>query len=77
MGVNLEKREIYDTGIDYHMINSGDFLAITRLDGLDQIIGYGTGGIAGHSTLALWFPEEDGTKELYVIESQDAWYWPT
>jgi len=32
---------------------------------------YGTGSHAGHSTMALRF---DG--ELYVVESQDAWYWP-
>ena len=33
---------------------------------------YGTGSHIGHSTMALRF---DG--ELYVVESQDAWYWPT
>jgi len=33
---------------------------------------YGTGSHAGHSTMALRF---DG--ELYIVESQDAWYWPT
>ena len=43
-----------------------------RLDGLDPIIMYGTGSHIGHSTMALRF---DG--ELYVVESQDAWYWPT
>lgn len=32
---------------------------------------YGSGSHAGHSTMALRF---DG--ELYVVESQDAWYWP-
>ena len=43
-----------------------------RLDGLDPIIMYGTGSHIGHSTMALRF---DG--ELYIVESQDAWYWPT
>jgi len=43
-----------------------------RLDGLDPIIMYGTGSHIGHSTMALRF---DG--ELYVVESQDVWYWPT
>ena len=33
---------------------------------------YGTGSHSGHSTMALRF---DG--ELFVVESQDAWYWPT
>lgn len=32
---------------------------------------YGSGSHAGHSVLALRF---DG--ELYIIESQDGWYWP-
>lgn len=43
-----------------------------RLDGLDQIIMYGTGSHSGHSVMALRI---DG--ELYIVESQDAWYWPT
>lgn len=42
-----------------------------RLDGLDPIVMWGTGSHAGHTTMALRF---DG--ELYVVESQDAWYWP-
>jgi hypothetical protein len=46
-------------------------LAILRLDGLDPIIMYGSGSHAGHSTMALRF---DG--ELYIVESQAAWYWP-
>jgi len=32
---------------------------------------YGSGTHAGHSVMALRF---DG--ELYIIESQDGWYWP-
>lgn len=43
-----------------------------RLDGLDPMIMYGTGAKIGHNVMALRF---DG--ELYVVESQDAWYWPT
>jgi len=43
-----------------------------RLDGLDPMLMYGTGSKVGHNTMALRF---DG--ELYVVESQDAWYWPT
>lgn len=42
-----------------------------RLDGLDPMIMYGTGSHSGHTTTALRF---DG--ELYIVESQDAWYWP-
>jgi len=36
---------------------------------------YGTGSHAGHAVTCLWF-EEDGKRELYIIESQDGWFWP-
>ena len=71
-GIQLEERTTQKVEIDPDLIQSGDFLAIMRLDGLDPIIMYGTGSHIGHSTMALRF---DG--ELYVVESQDAWYWPT
>jgi hypothetical protein len=54
-------------------IRSGDYFPITRFDGLDQIIQYGTGSHSGHSVTAVW-DKRDG--ELYIIESQDSWYWP-
>lgn len=72
MSYTLEPRTTQKVEIDPSLIQSGDFLAIMRLDGLDPIIMYGTGSHVGHSTMALRF---DG--ELYVVESQDAWYWPT
>jgi hypothetical protein len=53
------------------LIQSGDFFAVTRFDGLDQIIEYGAGSHSGHSTMAL---RVDG--ELYVAESQPGWNWP-
>jgi hypothetical protein len=53
------------------LIQSGDYFAVLRLDGLDPIIMYGTGSHSGHTVMAQRF---DG--ELYIIESQDAWYWP-
>lgn len=56
---------------DKSHIKSGDFLAITRFDGIDQLIHWGSGSHIGHSTMAMW---RDG--ELYVIESQDGPYWP-
>jgi hypothetical protein len=71
MGWDLVERETQVVEIDESLIQSGDFLAILRLDGLDPLIMYGSGSHAGHSTMALRF---DG--ELYVVESQDAWYWP-
>lgn len=71
MNYDLVERTIQTVDIDPDTINSGDFFAIMRLDGLDPLVMWGTGGHAGHSTMALRF---DG--ELYVVESQDAWYWP-
>lgn len=73
MGYNLTMRETQDyiDLYDESLIQSGDFISITRLDGVDPIIMYGSGSHAGHSVLALRF---DG--ELYIIESQDGWYWP-
>jgi hypothetical protein len=53
------------------LIKSGDYLAVTRFDGLDQIIEYGAGSHSGHSTVAFWVDEE-----LYILESQAGWYWP-
>lgn len=77
MGIEIEERDTYEVDFPEDLIQSGDFLAITRLDGLDQIIGWATGGIAGHSVMCLWFPDERGKDQLYVVESQDSWYWPT
>ena len=34
---------------------------------------YGSGSHAGHSVMAMKF---DGEDELYMVESQDGWYWP-
>lgn len=57
--------------IDETQIKSGDFIAIYRLDGLDPLIMFGSGSRLGHSAVACWI---DG--ELYILESQDGWYWP-
>jgi len=57
--------------LDPSEIHSGDFLAVTRFDGLDQIIEWGAGSHSGHSVVAL--RNDTG---LYFLESQAAWYWP-
>ena len=57
--------------LDESEIHTGDFVAISRIDGVDPIIMIGTGSHIGHSCVCAWI---DG--ELYVIESQDGWYWP-
>jgi hypothetical protein len=75
IGYNMEPRSIYEPDFDYNVIQSGDFLAITRLDGLDEIIMLGTGGHVGHSTTAIWL-NITGERELYIMESQAGWYWP-
>ena len=72
IGVELQERTVQKVEIDPDTIQSGDFFGILRLDGLDPMIMYGTGSRIGHNTVALRFEGE-----LYVVESQDAWYWPT
>lgn len=72
MGIEIESRPIYKVDVDESLIGSGDFFVIMRLDGLDPMIMYGTGSHGAHCVQALRF---DG--ELYIVESQDAWYWPT
>jgi len=57
--------------LDESLLSSGDFIAITRFDGLDQIIEWGTGSHVGHCVMIL---KVDGV--AYVVESQAAWYWP-
>lgn len=71
MGYHLEPRKIKKVEIDPDLIHDGDFFPILRLDGLDPLIMFGTGAHAGHCVMALRF---DG--ELYLVESQAAWYWP-
>eukprot|EP00357_Protocruzia_adherens_P032100 CAMPEP_0115009958 /NCGR_PEP_ID=MMETSP0216-20121206/22979_1 /TAXON_ID=223996 /ORGANISM="Protocruzia adherens, Strain Boccale" /LENGTH=601 /DNA_ID=CAMNT_0002377979 /DNA_START=45 /DNA_END=1850 /DNA_ORIENTATION=+ len=69
----LRERNAGRINIDEKDVHSGDFLAIYRLDGLDPIIMWGSGARVGHSTMAMW----DDQGELWVLESQDGWYWPT
>jgi hypothetical protein len=63
------------TQLDEKLVKSGDTLAVLKLDGLDPLIAWGTGGRTGHTTIAVW--EGD---QLYVCESTDASptgaYWP-
>jgi hypothetical protein len=74
LGYDFPRREqIIDINIDKNKIKSGDFLGLTRMDGLDQFINVVSGSRLGHTTIAMW-DEKDG--ELYVTESQAGWYWP-
>lgn len=63
--MKLEPREIQEYEYDESLIQSGDFIAISRLDGLDPIIMLGSGTHAGHSTMAI----RDENNELWIIES--------
>ena len=55
------------TAIDPSAIRSGDYLSILRFDGLDPMIGFGTGfGGTGHSAVALW-----KGADLFVVEATD------
>ena len=72
-GVNYtpEERKIEKVEINRSLIHSGDLFVIMRMDGIDQLIMFGTGSHVGHTVMALRF---DG--ELYIVEAQEAWYWP-
>ena len=67
-----KRRENKIVNFDKNIIKTGDFVAISRMDGLDPLIMVGAGGHLGHTGVCSWI---DG--ELYVLESQDGWYWPT
>jgi len=71
MNWKMEKRKTQKVWLTEDEIHDGDFITIVRLDGLDEIIMYGTGSHSGHSVVVLTL---DGEK--YVVESQDGWYWP-
>jgi len=71
LNIDYEVRETQKVEINFDEVQSGDYFAVMRLDGLDPMIMYGTGSRSGHSVVALRF---DG--EPYIVESQDAWYWP-
>ena len=71
MGWKMEKRAKEHVYIPDENFPDGTFLSITRLDGLDEIIMWGTGSHSGHSVVVVTIDEEK-----YVVESQDGWYWP-
>ena len=75
MEYTMEPRDATPVELDESLIQAGDYFAVMRLDGLDQIVMYGTGSHSGHSVIAMRFEEDP--QELYILESQDAWYWPT
>ena len=61
---DLEPRHTEKVEIPESEIQSGDYLAVLRLDGLGPIIMYGTGSHSSHTVAAL---RMDG--KLYIVES--------
>lgn len=71
MGYELEDAN-GTIGLDASEFRSGDFLGILRLDGLDPLVGVGTGSHLGHTAMVV-----GKGNSLYVLESQEASsYWP-
>jgi len=69
----MEPRKVNFVDIDESYFNSGDFLGILRLDGLDPIQVFGTGAHTGHTTIMM----RDQEGDLFVMESTDkSAYWP-
>lgn len=66
MNMQFEERSIKNYTYDPSNIQAGDFFSITRLDGIDPLIMYGSGSHAGHSVMAMRF---EGDDELYMVES--------
>eukprot|EP00755_Sulcionema_specki_P003922 Sspe_Gene.28817::Locus_13260_Transcript_1_1_Confidence_1.000_Length_2472::g.28817::m.28817 len=61
------------TGVDESLIQTGDFIGVIRLDGVDPMLAWAMGSTTGHTTVAIRAP--NGT--LYVAESQvKSAYWP-
>jgi len=72
MGIDMAPRSVNSIGFNSSYVQSGDFLGILRLDGLDPMIAWGEGAHTGHTTVVL---EING--KMHVVESQTAsHYWP-
>jgi hypothetical protein len=55
LNIELEERSTQKVEIPEENIQSGDYLAVMRLDGLDPMIMFGTGSRSGHSVMAMRF----------------------
>jgi len=73
MNVTMPVRTITEVDIPTSQIQSGDFLGVIRLDGLDPMLAWAMGSHTGHTCITIWI---NGT--LYVAESTvNSAYWPT
>eukprot|EP00755_Sulcionema_specki_P020669 Sspe_Gene.12677::Locus_4333_Transcript_1_1_Confidence_1.000_Length_2083::g.12677::m.12677 len=55
------------TGVDASLIQTGDFIGIIRLDGLDPMLAWAMGSTTGHTVVAI---RNETTGELFIAESQ-------
>eukprot|EP01060_Flectonema_neradi_P016867 TRINITY_DN234_c1_g1_i5.p1 TRINITY_DN234_c1_g1~~TRINITY_DN234_c1_g1_i5.p1 ORF type:complete len:659 (+),score=196.41 TRINITY_DN234_c1_g1_i5:46-2022(+) len=63
------------TNVDPDLIQTGDFIGVIRLDGLDPMLAWAMGSTTGHTTIAV---RDATTNELFVCESTtNSSYWPT
>jgi len=60
--------------LDESQIQSGDFLGVIRLDGLDPMLAWAMGSVTGHTTVALRDPQ--GVLHICESTTENA-YWPT
>jgi len=71
--VVMTERKTQIVTIDENLVQSGDFIGVIRLDGLDTMLAWAMGSTTSHTAVAL---RENGV--LYVAESTtDSAYWPT
>ena len=66
MNLDIIENKVFESKFDYKKIKSGDIILANRLDGLDQLIMWGTGSHIGHTAIATWINDE-----LYILESTD------
>ena len=76
MNLIIQKNNRNKTNYNISDFRPGDIFLITRLDGLDPLIMYGTGSISGHTAMVL-----NINNSLHVCESTDnnpfgKSYWP-
>jgi len=72
-GITMPNRTTQEVILDESQINSGDFLGVMRLDGMDPMMAWAMGSTTGHTTVAMWIDSE-----LYICESTtNGTYWPT
>ena len=70
-GYEYQRVDDYFLTLDKKQIKSGTTIMIYRFDGIDNMIHIGSGSRAGHTAIAMWKDDE-----LYIVESQNAAYWP-